>query len=909
VIQEEGVDKAFQDETLQSLLRSLASYGRRTAVMAFEKNDCSSWSFHDLMETARRLASGLIMAGLRRGTRAVVSAPGTVQWVIASCALVEAGAVPVPVDTQASDEDLRHILKDSEAQWIFTGAAVADRLAQTCTAHGCRLIVLDAGQDEARSWRRYLHEPQAEAPPVEPEDVALLFYTSGTTGLPKGVPLTHRNLTSNLRALARERLLSDTDRVLLPLPLHHVYPFTVGLLTPLASGIPVVLPYSLLGPQVLRALTEGAVTVVVAVPRFYAALTVALETRMRQYGAVPSALFRGTLRLSTALRRCCGWRLGRRIFVSLHRRFAPGLRMVASGGSALDPDVAWKLEGLGWEVASGYGLTETAPILTFNVPGSRRFDSAGIPLAGVAIRIADPDPHTGAGEVQAKGPNVFSGYLNLPDKTEEAFTDDGYFRTGDLGILKEGRLYLTGRVSSMIVLPGGENINPEQVEAVLEKSEAIHEAAVLEQQHRLVALLVPEPGAMRGVQAEELEARVRGDLQRLSAALPTHRRISDYAVTLEPLPRTRLGKIRRHKLGLLYAEAKRQGRPSKRAGALAVEDMAPEDRLLLEQPQALRVWEWLPGRFTEAWLTPHTHLHLDLGVDSLEWLNLTLELGEEIGITLPDDAIARIETVRDLLREAAEAGAATGAQEDLVTRLRRPRELLNPAARRWIHPPRAWERVVGKALLAAAKLLIIRGFGLTVRGAEFLPRTGPLVLVPNHVSLLDPLALLAALPPSLLQHMYWSGWTGIMFRNVFMRLLSRATRTVPINQGGGALTSLALGAAILDAGHPLVWFAEGGRSFDGTLQPFQPGVGLLLQSRPVTAVPVWIEGGHEALPRGARWPKAFRRMSVTFGQPIHPTELEGQRAGDRPHQRITAALHAQVAALACKTERHRDPNP
>lgn len=897
------MDNIFQTETLQGLLRSLASYDRRPALIAFTKEGCSSWSFQELVETAGRLAAGLVAAGLRRGTRVVLSAPSTAQWVIVCCALVEAGAVPVPVDTQAAGEDLRHIVKDSEAQWIFTAAALAARLTQTCTDQGCRIIVLDAGEGEAHSWRQYLTGSGTEAPAVEPDDVAILFYTSGTTGLPKGVPLTHRNLISNLRALAQERLLAASDRVLLPLPLHHVYPFTVGLLTPLADGVPVVLPYSLLGPQVLRALTEGAVTVVVAVPRFYAALVTALDTRMRQYGALASVLFRWALEFSIAVRRCCGWRIGRRLFMPLHRRVAPNLRMVASGGAALNPEVAWKLEGLGWEVGSGYGLTETSPILTFNVPGSLRFDSAGRPLPGVRIRIGDPGPHREAGEVQAKGANVFSGYLNLPDKTKEAFTEDGYFRTGDLGVLNEGYLFLTGRVTSMIVLPGGENINPEQVEAVLEKSDVIHEAAVLEQQHRLVALLVPEADVARGGRLEELEARMRGELQRLSVSLPTHRRISDFAMTLEPLPRTRLGKIRRHKLGPLYAEAQSQGRPAKPAGALAVEDMAPEDRLLLEQPQALRVWEWLPGRFPEAWLTPQTHLQLDLAVDSLEWLNLTLELREQVGITLRDDAIARIDTVRDLLREAAEAGAATtGKQEDLLARLQRPRELLDPASRRWIDPQVAWQRTLGNVLFRVAKLVMTRGFGLTVQGVECLPRTGPLLFVPNHLSLLDPLALLAALPPSLLRETYWTGWTGIMFRNVFMRLISRATRTVPISQGGGALTSLAFGAAILDAGHPLVWFAEGERSFDGQLQSFQPGVGLLLQARPVQAVPVWIEGGYEALPVGARWPKSWRRLRVTFGRPLLPAELERQGTGDKPHHRIAAALHAQVMALACKAE-------
>jgi long-chain acyl-CoA synthetase len=379
--------------------------------------------------------------------------------------------------------------------------------------------------------------------------------------------------------------------------------------------------------------------------------------------------------------------------------------------------------------------------------------------------------------------------------------------------------------------------------------------------------------------------------------LPSHRRLGDYAITLEPLPRTRLGKIRRHKLRELYTQVKRQGGVVRQKGPMPVEQMAPEDRQVLEQPEAQRVWDWLPRRFPDARLTPDTHLHLDLGVDSLEWLSLTLELREQTGLDLSDEAVGRIETVRDLLREAVEAREAAGAGEDLLDRLRRPLELLDEGQRRWLAPQGALLRTFGAALLSLARLVIKQAFGLTVEGVEHVPRHGPFVVIPNHTSLLDPLALIAALPRPVLDRTYWSGWTGIMFRNAIMRVISRAARVVPIEQGRGALTSLAFGAAIVDRGHPLVWFAEGGRSPDGKLHPFQPGVGLLLQARPVPAVPVWIEGGYEALPPGARRPRV-RPLRLRFGPPLAPPELERQGSGSRPHDRITDALHAKVAALA-----------
>lgn len=885
----------FRGETLQALIRSLEAYGRRPALVAFDRHGCTVRSFGDLVRDVRRLAAGLSAAGLAQGEHALLFGPGTAEWILACLALIEAGAVPVPVDTQVGGDELTHIVRDSGARWMFAGPVQAGRVADASDRP--RLVLLNAPRDDEGGLRRHLAPHQVEFAPADPEDPAVLFYTSGTTGVPKGVPLTHRNLLSNLRALLDQRLLSDRDRVLLPLPLHHVYPFTVGLLTPLASGVPVVLPHSLLGPQILRALKEADVTVIVAVPRFYSALMSAVESRVQGQGRAAWALFRAALSGSMWVRRRFGLRLGAWLFSPLRNRFAPRLRMVASGGAALDSETAWKLEGLGWEVGSGYGLTETSPILTFNRPGSRRFDSAGVPLSGVDLRIADPDPRSGLGEVLAKGPHVFAGYRNLPDTTREGFTEDGYFRTGDLGTLKDGALFLGGRASSMIVLPGGENINPEQVEAVLEKAEAIREAAVLEDRGRLVAVLVPEGAAARVGDPRQAEELIRREVQVRSASLPSHHRLADYAISPEPLPRTRLGKIRRHKLPELYAAAKRQGGVERRRGPMPVEQMAPEDRQMLELTEARRVWEWLPRRFPDAPLAPDTHLHLDLGVDSLEWLSLTLELREQTGVDLQDEAVGRIETVRDLLREAAEAGAAAGAAEDVEQRLRRPTELLDEEQRRWIAPQGPALRACGAALWGLARVLMTRVFRLRVRGLEHLPPHGPFVLVPNHTSYLDPLALAAALPPAVLRQTYWGGWTGIMFSNPLMRLVSRATRIVPVEQGRGAMASLAFGAAILDEGRPLVWFAEGGRSPDGALKPFQPGTGLLLHVRPVPVCPVKIEGGHEALPPGARWPRV-RSMTVAFGRRVDPKDLERRGKGARPHERITEALHDTVASLA-----------
>jgi long-chain acyl-CoA synthetase len=310
-------------------------------------------------------------------------------------------------------------------------------------------------------------------PGLEPGDGAALFYTSGTTGAAKGLPLSHANLAFQIRSPLGADLVSEDDRILLPLPLHHVYPFVMGMLTPLAAGLPIILPHSLTGPQLVRALREGETTLIVGIPRLYDALYSGIEERIRSVGRLPAALFKNGVELFARLRRLTGLDAGRMALRPLRRRLGPRLRVLASGGAALEPDLAAKLEGLGWRVAIGYGLTETAPLLTLDPPGATKLGSVGRPVLGVEITI-DPSAvpeeagrsgSSDRGKILACGPNVFCGYRNRPEETGKVF-DDGWFRTGNLGSFDdEGYLYVTGRVCTLIVTPGGKNVQPETVEA------------------------------------------------------------------------------------------------------------------------------------------------------------------------------------------------------------------------------------------------------------------------------------------------------------------------------------------------------------------------------------------------------------------------------------------------------------
>ena len=637
-------------------------------------------------------------------------------------------------------------------------------------------------------------------------------------------------------------------------------------------------------------------TAIVGVPRLYSALYSGIESRVESSGWIARGLFNVFLAASGFVRTWLGLPVGKFLFRSLHKNFGENLRLLASGGAALDPELATKLEALGWRVAIGYGLTETSPLLTMNLPGKGGRDSVGKPFHDVEIRI-DPSAlekeerinRHQVGEIVARGPNIFAGYRNLEDKTKEVFTDDGWFRTGDMGYFDDDdRLRVLGRISTLIKPESGEKIQTEDVEAAYAEESAIREIGVLAEKGKLVALIAPKQ-ADRGDDAKDA---VRAAVEAASKRLPSHQRISDYAITLDALPRTRLGKIQRHRLAERYEQAKEGGKKAPTAGPMSVEEMSGEDRALLEDSVAESVWELLAKRYGDKRLTPDTSPQFDLGIDSLEWLNLTLEISESSGVELSEQAIARIETVRDLLREVTEGG-----EGESVDPLEKPDEVLDEKQKQWLEPLGPVAAATARFLYAMNRVLMRLIFRLRAEGLEHLPQDRQWVLTPNHVSYLDPFAIAALLDWNQLRKTYWAGWTGIIFANPVMRFLSRLGKILPVEPMRAARSSLAFGATILKSEKNLVWFPEGGLSASGELQEFKAGIGMLLEHFPTSVIPVFVHGTREALPPGKffPWPHAIR---VVFGKPLDARELNRESRDEKSHQQIASALQDKVAELA-----------
>jgi len=891
--------------TLQDLVKGLEQRHRKPALMHLRKSGHQTYTFALLFRLARQRTGDLIQKGIEPGDIVGLFGPLDAAWIAACLGTLRAGGVVMPLDLQLDSQSLSKILADSQPRFLFTHSGQWSRLQQMVPTE-CIVYFIDKAVQEPKGPTKHPAENQTHLPEIRADQTAALFYTSGTTGPPKGVPLTHGNLAFQIRKVQETQFLKPDDRVLLPLPAHHVYPFVIGMLAPLFMGATIVLPYSLTGPQIVRSLREGDITLLFGVPRLYQAMFDNVAQKFESH-AIINRLFEAALTVSPQLGRKSGFTPIKWLFTPLRRWFAPHLRILASGGAPLSGRLAQHLETLGWQVAIGYGLTETAPLVTLKLPGDPHHDTVGPPVDGVDLRIdssviPDSDHNQGKqqeGEILTRGPNVFSGYYHLPHKTEAVFTPDGWFRTGDLGYLDaEGYLHLTGRVSTLMVTQGGEKVQPDSIETHLLVHPLIREVGVFQQKDgTLTAVVVPEMNEITDRGIQDPKSAIQEAIRKRSQELPSYQHIHDVALTHAPLPRTRLGKIRRHRLEKIFQEVKTQqtSLPSDQVGPVSPDDMSVQDRTLLDTPEVSKAWNWLTRRYSDHRLSPDSRLELDLGVDSMEWLNLTLEIHHRTGIELDEEDISEVVTVRDLLRTLARK-TSEGEIRSLESPLEDPEQVLTPKQNRWLQPTGTAEARVARILFVLIRKVTAHMFKLSIRGARNVPAKGPFIITPNHVSYLDAFAVAAALDLERLRRIYWAGFTGAAFRNVFFRYFSRLSRTIPIDPDHGILSGMALAAKVLHRNQGLVWFPEGQRSPDGTLQSFKSGIGLLLSYYPVPVIPVFVRGTETILPPGRIIPRPGR-IQVAFGSPISPEKLVDSGKGEEKMDRITSALQKEVARL------------
>jgi long-chain acyl-CoA synthetase len=457
--------------------------------------------YEELEPRTRRLAALLVLLGSRRGDRVALLAENSPEWGLAYLAVSRAGCVAVPILTDFTGAQVANILDHSESRIVFVSRRHLDKLVSAGAAKNRVLVGLEGFTVLSAPEGALLPGPEAvEAaaadialPEAHAEDLAAIVYTSGTTGRSKGVMLTQRNLVHDAWAVSFIMAIGPSDRLLSILPLAHTYEFSVGFLYPLMQGSSI---HYLGRPPSASALLPALRSL-----RPTTMLTVPLIIEKVYFGTVRPALdampFRKSRIARSVLERLAGARL--------KKSFGGRLRIFGIGGAPLAPEVEAFLHRVRFPCAMGYGLTETSPLAAGSSPRGFRLRSIGPAIHGAELRIADPRPDTGEGEIQTRGPNVMAGYYRDPERTAEAFTEDGWFRTGDLGVLDSGgRVEVRGRLKTMILGSSGENIYPEEVEAVLNASPYVAESLVYGEGSGLTALVQLKPEVL-----EELAAYLK----------------------------------------------------------------------------------------------------------------------------------------------------------------------------------------------------------------------------------------------------------------------------------------------------------------------------------------------------------------------------------------------------------------
>ncbi|MGK4001227.1 AMP-binding protein [Sorangium sp. So ce1036] len=553
-------------DSLVDLLDEIAErHDHALALQQIEQDGLSRTSYRELRDAACRTAARLAALGVRHGDRVALSGANQPAWPVAYFGILRAGAVAVPVDPGLDARAFADVVRASTARIVLWDRRVEERLGAAVREALPELHAFDlAGFPDGRAGDLGPASGDGLAPPdarLGKDDVASVVFTSGTTGEPKGVLLTHGNFTALLASLAPLFPLTARDRVLSVLPLHQTFEVTCGLLLPLSQGARVIYldePSSdRLGDRLGEGLKRARVTAMVGVPALWQMLERRIVAGVKEQGPAAAAAFSWAMELNRMLGKRLGLNAGRLFFGSVHDALGGNVRFLISGGAALPKDTAAVFKGLGLPLAEGYGLTEAAPLLTVARPSPAGSPGhVGKPIPGVQLRIANPDA-SGVGEVLARGPNVMKGYADASDATQAALDADGWLHTGDLGKLdKQGRLILVGRQHEVIVVKG-EHVYPDEVERLLGKVEHVRELAIVGidggrgGDHQVACLAVPrapeagfdgdDEAALRAAQHERALEALRTAIQ----ALPKPSQPAVVHLQEADLPRTASGQVKR----------------------------------------------------------------------------------------------------------------------------------------------------------------------------------------------------------------------------------------------------------------------------------------------------------------------------------------------------------------------------
>lgn len=567
-------DKIGYTTVLEMVEASCTKYSDKV-FMQMKVNDVyQKFTYGDFWNNVNFIAKALRRLFFLPGERAGIYSENRPEWGMSYMGISRSGGICVPLDAQLSPGELEYLINDSKTRYIFTSKRYLDNILEIIkrTRSLKKIICFDAVEEQKNVilFHKFLSSGEKSRFPIlhkaRPNHILAILYTSGTTGIAKGVMLTQKNIITDVEAACQMIRFDTSDTFLSVLPIHHSFEFTAGFIIPFYKGGSITYAESLKSKNILDNIRETKVTIMLGVPLLFEKLCNGIMKAVREKPLPIRLIFNSSMGIVKLTKKLMNRKIGRGVFKSLREKAGlSSIRFFVSGGGPLRADVAEAFDDLGLTILQGYGLTETSPVLTVSTLEHVNYYSVGLPLPDVEIKIDEPDEN-GIGEIIARGPVIMKGYYKNRKATRELIRK-GWLYTGDEGYIdKDGFVYITGRKKNIIVTQGGKNVFPEEIEFKLDAAKFILEsmaygraASDRDRGEKVYAIVVPdyevinEHSRLTGIKydtPEKIEHLISHEVKKVNAKLPVYKRIAGYKVHSEELVKTSTKKIKRY----LYIE-------------------------------------------------------------------------------------------------------------------------------------------------------------------------------------------------------------------------------------------------------------------------------------------------------------------------------------------------------------------
>lgn len=520
-----------------------------------------TFTYSQAYEKIKKLAAWMTANGIQKGDHVALTGKNSPEWAITYLAILCASATTIPLDFALHEKEVQNLLNTAKPKMIF----VDDEKYETISKANPEIKVLSLTPKLLDVYCLNL-EPPAEVKmngDAEPNDLAAILFTSGTTGTPKGVMLTHENLISDCFIAQTQLQILPTDTFYALLPIHHAYTMQAAFINPVSVGAEIVFGKSMSVSRLLKELKEGRITIMLGVPLLYNKLLAGIKKGIKEKGIFVSALMGLMMQICYGLKKAFHINLGHKLFMPILKKASLStLRVAICGGGPLAPSVFKAYNAAGIDFIQGYGLTETSPIIALNPIEGFKIHSVGKYFAPMMeMKIINPN-EKGIGEIVVKGPMVMKGYYNMPEETKKVFTEDGFFKTGDLGeIDKDNYVILRGRAKNMIVTSGGKNVYPEEIEDSFQLCDSIQQIVVRgykaendDSSEEIEALIYPSDIAYEEIgqkrsdnfNSSEIKNKIQSIVDKINKTLQPYARITRIKILDKLMEMTTTQKVKRN---------------------------------------------------------------------------------------------------------------------------------------------------------------------------------------------------------------------------------------------------------------------------------------------------------------------------------------------------------------------------